>query len=41
MMAYLHYPSDETGLRFAASHPNIRRVAWAALLRCPGLEVGL
>jgi glutathione S-transferase len=26
MMAYLHYPSDETGYDFAASHPNVN--AW-------------
>ena len=26
MMAYLHYPADETGYDFAASHPNIS--AW-------------
>ncbi len=26
MMAYLHYPSDETGYDFAASHPAIS--AW-------------
>ncbi|WP_375787963.1 glutathione S-transferase family protein [Bradyrhizobium sp. Pha-3] len=26
MMAYLHYPSDETGYDFATSHPNIS--AW-------------
>ncbi|WP_426436535.1 glutathione S-transferase family protein [Bradyrhizobium genosp. P] len=26
MMAYLHYPSDETGYDFAVSHPNIS--AW-------------
>jgi hypothetical protein len=23
MMAYLHYPADETGYDFAASHPGI------------------
>ena len=26
MMAYLHYPADETGYDFAASHPAVR--AW-------------
>ena len=27
MMAYLHYPADETGYDFAVSHPAVQRLA--------------
>jgi glutathione S-transferase len=37
MMAYLHYPADETGYDFAASHPAIH--AWLGrLAQLPGWQ---
>ncbi len=40
MMAYLHYPSDEHGYDFAASHPGIQRLA-RPHGRAARLETGL
>ena len=40
MMAYLHYPADETGYDFAVSHPAVH--AWLGRIARPaGLALGL
>ena len=40
MMAYLHYPADETGYDFAASHPAIRCLA-RPHVAATRMEIGL
>ena len=40
MMAYLHYPADETGYDFAATHPAMD--AWLGRIAAAArLEIGL